>query len=427
MSGSVRLGKLCERVTVGHVGKMSDQYVEGDGVIFLRSQDVRPFRITSDSAKRVSPEFAKKLAKSELHAGDVVVVRTGYPGTAAVVPPELEGANCADLVVITPKPELNPHVLAAFFNSRFGQRLVGGRLVGSAQQHFNVTAAKELEVTLPPASDQAAIGRAIGDLCHLVESNRRRIAILEEIARLIYREWFVHFRFPGHEDVELVDSALGPIPEGWRVACSKDVGEETVGGDWGKDDPESDDCIRVACLRGTDLPLLGRGEAGEIRYRWVKDKSLDKRSLHPGDVVVEGSGECGRALAFVPELEQLLEAPPIYSNFCKRIRFDSEPLARFFARLYNEMVLTGEMNAYKTGTTIPNLNFKALVSSKLVPLPASHLLEAYAEVCRPMERFKLLGLNQVLSEARDLLLPRLVSGELDVSDPDFDLHLEPVT
>ena len=63
----------------------------------------------------------------------------------------------------------------------------------------------------------------LGAFDDLIENNRRRIEILEEMARLIYREWFVHFRFPGHEDVELVDSDLGPIPEGWEVATLADV------------------------------------------------------------------------------------------------------------------------------------------------------------------------------------------------------------
>lgn len=117
----VTLADLCERVTVGHVGKMSDEYVD-EGVPFLRSQNVRPFVIAREGLLRIDEDFHTRLRKSALAAGDVVVVRTGYPGTAAEIPRDLDGANCADLVIITPSNDLNPYVLAAIFNSVWGNR-----------------------------------------------------------------------------------------------------------------------------------------------------------------------------------------------------------------------------------------------------------------------------------------------------------------
>src|SRR3546814_20906314 len=81
----VMLGDLCTRVTVGHVGKMADEYVP-DGVPFLRSQNVKPFRISSDGLLPVSEHFHQKLDTSKLSAGEGVVIRTGYPGTAPVLP-----------------------------------------------------------------------------------------------------------------------------------------------------------------------------------------------------------------------------------------------------------------------------------------------------------------------------------------------------
>jgi type I restriction enzyme S subunit len=98
-----RLAALCTRVTVGHVGPMRNEYCE-DGIPFLRSQNVQPFRVDTRDVKFVDEIFHRKLKKSALTAGDVVVVRTGYPGTAALVPDSLPVANCADLVVITPGP-----------------------------------------------------------------------------------------------------------------------------------------------------------------------------------------------------------------------------------------------------------------------------------------------------------------------------------
>ena len=88
---------------------------------------------------------------------------------------------------------------------------------GSTVRHTAPERVYQAKVRLPPKSIQQTIGAMLSALDDLIENNRRRIEVLEETARLLYREWFVHFRFPGHEDVELVDSVLGPIPEGWEI------------------------------------------------------------------------------------------------------------------------------------------------------------------------------------------------------------------
>jgi type I restriction enzyme S subunit len=82
---------------------------------------------------------------------------------------------------------------------------------------------ERIRVPAPPLPTQKKIGATLGVIDDLIENNRRRIEILEEMARLIYREWFVHFRFPGHENVELADSGLGPIPEDWTVEVTSDL------------------------------------------------------------------------------------------------------------------------------------------------------------------------------------------------------------
>ena len=107
---------------------------------------------------------------------------------------------------------------------------LNGLITGAAQPKLSQSNLKRLPVTVPPYAEQVRIGTAIREVDGLMQNNRRRIEILEEMARLLYREWFVHFRFPGHEDVELVDSDLGSIPEGWTVlrlveACSLVMGQ----------------------------------------------------------------------------------------------------------------------------------------------------------------------------------------------------------
>ena len=134
---------FCREITVGHVGSMKERYVE-KGIFFLRSQNVRPFEISMQGMKYIDAEFNSELKKSQLASGDVVAVRTGYPGTCAVIPKTINIANCSDLVIFKPKCSLNPHFLELFFNTPLGKEIVLGKLVGAAQQHFNIGSAKKV-------------------------------------------------------------------------------------------------------------------------------------------------------------------------------------------------------------------------------------------------------------------------------------------
>ena len=153
---SGKLASFCREITVGHVGSMAKRYV-ASGIPFLRSQNIRAFDVSLTNVVYIDEVFHAALSKSKLAPNDVAIVRTGYPGTAAVIPESLKRANCADLVIVRPLPSLNPHFLAAFFNSSYGKSLVGGKLVGAAQKHFNVTAAKEATLHVPPLEQQNEI------------------------------------------------------------------------------------------------------------------------------------------------------------------------------------------------------------------------------------------------------------------------------
>lgn len=147
-----QIADVCD-LTVGHVGSMASRYKER-GIPFLRSQNIRPFRIDLQGLVFIDETFHKQLAKSQLRPGDVAIVRTGYPGTAAVIPASLPVSNCSDLVIVRPGREVNPNYLALFFNSTHGKGLVAGQLVGAAQKHFNVGAASRVSISLPPLKEQ---------------------------------------------------------------------------------------------------------------------------------------------------------------------------------------------------------------------------------------------------------------------------------
>ena len=188
-----QLASLCHEITVGHVGPMKTEYKES-GVPFLRSQNIRPFEVSMDNAMFIDEAFHRALKKSQLRPGDLAIVRTGYPGTAAVIPSELPDSNCSDLVIVRPSKEVNPHFLAAFFNSAFGKLLVLGKIVGAAQKHFNITAAKEVMLHVPPMPEQRAIIRMVDSLREetqrLESLYQRKLAALDELKKSLLHRAF---------------------------------------------------------------------------------------------------------------------------------------------------------------------------------------------------------------------------------------------
>jgi type I restriction enzyme S subunit len=143
------LGNVAERIVVGHVGPTSHGYA-ADGIPFLRTQNVRPLHINEADIKYITRKFDAQLNKSRIQAGNVLISRVGANrGMAAVVPPHLDGANCANIIVIGTGGRLNPEYLAYTVNSAYGQRALLGVSVGSAQGVINVGAVKDWPVAVP--------------------------------------------------------------------------------------------------------------------------------------------------------------------------------------------------------------------------------------------------------------------------------------
>jgi type I restriction enzyme S subunit len=145
----------CETITVGIVVKPASYYTDASsGVPTLRSLNVFPNRYDLSELVYLSQAGNDKHKKSQLRKGDVIVVRTGRPGDAAVVTDEIAGMNLIDLILVRPKPHLLPEYLVSFLNSAFGRRKITRGSAGTAQQHFNVGEFERLELPVPKLKAQ---------------------------------------------------------------------------------------------------------------------------------------------------------------------------------------------------------------------------------------------------------------------------------
>ncbi len=154
---------IVQEVTVGIVITPAKWYVESDGIPALRGVNVGSGEVISDDVVQLSREGHAANRKSTLRSGDVVVVRTGQAGAAAVVPPEFNGANCIDLILIRPGSELSSRYLEYVINSDYSRRVISQFSVGSIQAHFNIGAMKQLPIPQIPIGDQERLASELDD------------------------------------------------------------------------------------------------------------------------------------------------------------------------------------------------------------------------------------------------------------------------
>ena len=218
-------------LTVGYVGNMTKEYIE-TGVPFFRSLNIKPFYIDKSDLLYISSEFNEKIKKSKLMTGDLVIVRTGQPGTCCVVPQEFDGCNCSDLVIVRPDKKLvNPYYLEAYINF-MAQKQINNHQVGAIQKHFNVGSAKEMLVYLPDREKQEKIANLVRRINSKIELNNKINTELESMAKTLYDYWFLQFEFPNEEGKPYKSSGgkmvwneelKREIPEGWEVVTLNNV------------------------------------------------------------------------------------------------------------------------------------------------------------------------------------------------------------
>lgn len=279
-----------------------------------------------------------------------------------------------------------------------------------------------IEIYMPKKKIQIKIGNILSNYDNLIENNNRRIAILEEMAMRIYREWFVHFRFPGYENVKMVESELGLIPEGWMISTPKNVVDYYIGGGWGKD-TQSDSTFPAYVIRGTDIPQARINNVSECPLRYHKKSNLNSRILTSGDIVIEVSGgskgqAVGRSLLITHKLLENFDVPTICASFCKLFRCNSKISSYYFYMYLKEIYNNGEIEKYQLQSTgIINFKFEYFLENAMFIFPPQKVQDKFEKIVRPLfEEINLFGAkNTILRKTRDHLLPYLISGDIDVS------------
>ena len=395
---------ICDAVEYGYTASSSTEPI---GPRFLRITDIVPDRLDWDGVPFCAID-QKKLAKHRLRNGDIVIARTGATtGWAKYIANPPEAVFASYLVRIQPNASVDPRYVGFVVESQVYKEFIQQHMGGAAQPNANAQVLTSFELPLPPLPTQRRIASILSAYDDLIENSQRRIKILESMARALYREWFVHFRFPGHENHPRVASPLGEIPEGWEVKPIHHFGKVITGKTPSKANSD---------FYGGDVPFVKTPDMhGSLFVLGTSEKlsragaaSQANKTLPAGAIFVSCIGTIGVVAIATEDCQTNQQINALVPK--------SEASREFlYLRLQDAKQALENLGA--NGATMGNVN-KGKFEAMEIIAPCPELLAQYHRMVQPMFKEILAISRQVqnLRRTRDLLLPRLLSGQIALDE-----------
>lgn len=428
----VKVGDIGEVVGGGTPSTKCSDYYGGD-IPWITPKDLSNFRnrYISRGERMISKLGLENSSAKMLPPFSVLFTSRAPIGYIAIAKNELCTNQGFKSIIPDPK---KCDALFLYYLLKYKKNDIESIANGSTFQEVSGTALKNFEVSIPPLDEQRKIAGILSALDDKIELNNkinqnldwedyfricRRIYELEKEnqnlesqAQAIFKSWFVDFEPFG-----------GKMPADWKSGTFSELITNTVGGDWGKDELQDNYTEEVYCIRGADIPDVKIGNRGKMPKRYILQKNYSLKKLNDGDLVVEISGgsptqSTGRIAAISDYLLNRYKNKIICTNFCKSLKPRknySEYVYHYWQYLYDKNIFFG----YENGTTgIKNLDISAFLETEPVIIPSQNILVAFAEVCRKTfaQIYHNGYENETLAQLRDTLLPKLMSGEIDVSD-----------
>ncbi|MBS0465991.1 MAG: restriction endonuclease subunit S [Proteobacteria bacterium] len=361
------------------------------------------FRVRDGKERFYRADFPDEYLLTE---GDLIVAMTeqgeGLLGSAARIPDEgkyLHNQRLG-LVQITDPQLLDKRFLYWAFNSANVRGQIRASATGTKVKHTAPERIKKVRLKVPALASQQAIALVLDSYDNLIATNQRRIALLEEAARRLYREWFVYLRFPGHEQVLVQDG----VPVGWSIQPLASVAEVNARSVGARDKPDS--------LWYIDISSVSTGLIHSTTpYAFAEAPGRARRRVIHGDVIWSCVRPNRRSYALIWEPDENLVASTGFAV----LSATAVPFSYLYFTSTTD-AFVGHLEQNATGAAYPAVTAKIFEDAEIL-VPDGDVTAAFDQMVLPqlelMETLK--QQNHHLTQARDLLLPKLMSGQLDVS------------
>ena len=375
----VKLGDICTKVCSGGTPTSSNPaYYEGN-IPWLNTNEVNFCNIYSTN-KTISEEGLKKSAAKYVPENTVIVAMYGVTaGKCAIAKiPLTTNQACCNLIIDKEKADY----CYVYYYLRQQSESLNKLAIGGAQQNLNALTIKKFKIALPPLLTQQKIASILSSYDRLIENNTRRIRLLEQMAENLYKEWFVRFRFPEHENVEMVNG----LPKGWKINSLKEICEFKRGRN-----------ITSAEMCDGIIQVISAGVAPSGYH--------NKANVHGVSVTMSSSGANAGYIS--------IHYDDIWAADCSYIsEKETEDIYYVYELLNN---IRQVINNFQIGAAQPHVYPKDINRIKTCVPPKELRIKANTNLSKiHKEIHKLYKQNQLLTRQRDLLLPRLMSSKLEV-------------
>jgi type I restriction enzyme S subunit len=366
----------------------------------IRTPNIGKGYFILENVNRVSEEtYSLWIKRAKPLPGDLIMAREAPVGNVAMIPEGLQPCLGQRTLLIRPdRAKVEPSFLNYFLNGPYVQSLIQAKTNGVTVAHLNMKDVRTMDLpTLPSLPVQRRIAGILSAYDELMENSQRRIRILEAMARALYREWFVNFRFPGNEKLPRVASPIGDIPKGWEVRTVKDVATVTYGFPFQSKKFNTDGIgtpvIRIRDILDGSISTFTDEEAGP------------KYHLKNEDILVGMDGDFHMCI---------WSSGSAYQN--QRVaKFESNgEIGNYHLFLALELPIK-TWNKSIVGTTVAHLGDMHIKMIQIV-WPSVKILAQAREILEPMSEQIIALKCQIrnLRRTRDLLLPRLLSGQVEL-------------
>lgn len=284
---------------------------------------------------------------------------------------------------------------------------------GVTTKFLTLSILNDLRVKVPLITTQKKIVDTLSGFDDLIEVDLSRIRILEEIAQSVYNEWFVQLKYPGHKDVEIMQTSHGPKPERWEIEKLSDL----VDTQYGYTESANDESVGPKFLRGMDINKRSYIDWSEVPYCPIDENNHKKFSLKKGDILVIRMADPGKAGMVEDEIDA------VFASYLVRLKIKSDRISPYY--LYYFLLsdkYQGYISGASTGTTRKSASASVLTGIYIL-IPPRETLERFERIVSELRNLlnRLVEENSTLRQMRDLILPKLISGEVDLSE--FDANV----
>lgn len=376
---------------------------EGKGFPLIRTPNIGRGRFLLENVHRVSESvYNKRNARAVPKDDDIILAREAPAGNVAIIKNGVKMCLGQRTVLLRPNKEVvNPDFLTYFLLAPEQQYGLLGTANGATVAHVNIPTIRNLKIKLPPLKTQERIGKILSAYDDLIENNQRQIKLLEEAAQRLYKEWFVDLRFPGYEDTPIVDG----VPEGWSLSPISDFGEVVTGKTPSTEKKE---------YYGGNIPFVKIPDMHGCVYPVITESSLTEAGAKTQiNKFIPRNGIMVSCIATVGLVNIAVERCQTNQQINSIILSDERDLYYVFSAMKRLKELLEGVGS--NGATMTNVN-KTKFASLPVLYPSEELRDSYYSFCKPIfEKIYNLSLSVVgLKKARDRLLPKLMSGEIEV-------------